>query len=114
MRRAMAEYQIVGVRTTLPFAYWLMEHPRFITADFSTDFLAQEWDGRSQGTAVLVGQEQERENDASPEKIAAIVGTLLLDEQLAQERLRRQSIATTEGETSRWRDASRREALRRL
>jgi len=112
MRRALAEYQIVGVRTTLPFAHWLMEHPRFITADFSTDFIAQEWDGRSQEMAVSVGQEQEREHDASPEQIAAIVGALLLDEQLAQEQLRRQAVATTEGETNRWRDASRREAIR--
>jgi acetyl-CoA carboxylase biotin carboxylase subunit len=108
MRRALAEYQIVGVRTTLPFARWLMEHPHFITADFSTDFIAQEWDGRGQEMAVLVGQEQEREQDASFEQIAAIVGVLLLDEHLAQERVKRQSVATTKSETSRWRDASRR------
>lgn len=119
MRRALAEYQIVGVRTTLPFACWLMEHPRFITADFSTDFIAEEWDGRSLGATVFVGQEhgsqeQERENDVSPEQIAAIMGSLLLDERIERERLRRQTASNWEGERSRWRDASRREALRRL
>ena len=117
MRRALAEYQIVGVRTTLPFARWLMEHPRFLTADFSTDFLAEEWDGRSLDVAVLAGQEhspqeQERENDVSPEQIAAIVGSLLLDERIERERLRSQTASNGEGERSRWRDASRREALR--
>src|SRR6266699_164899 len=29
MRRALPEYQVMGVRTTLPFARWLMDHPRF-------------------------------------------------------------------------------------
>src|SRR5947209_952913 len=51
MRRALSEYQVVGVSTTLPFARWLMDHPRFIAADISTDFVADEWNtgGRPQG-----------------------------------------------------------------
>jgi acetyl-CoA carboxylase biotin carboxylase subunit len=117
MRRALAEYQIVGVRTTLPFARWLMEHPHFITANFSTDFIAQEWDGRSREATALVGQEygpqeQERKNDASPEQIAAMMGSLLLDERIKREQLRCQTASNGKGETSRWRDASRREAIR--
>jgi hypothetical protein len=96
-----------------------MEHPRFITADFSTDFLAEEWDRRTLDAAILVGQEhgpqeQERENDVSPEQIAAIVGGLLLDERIERERLRYQTALNGEGERSRWRDASRREVLQRL
>src|SRR5437588_8974999 len=49
MRRALTEYQVLGVRTTLPFARWLMENPRFIEGDMSTDFVAEEWDTRSPG-----------------------------------------------------------------
>jgi len=118
MRRALAEYQIVGVRTTLPFARWLMEHPRFITADFSTDFIAEEWDGRSQNAVVLAEQERsvrdqgkQDEEALAPEQVAAIVGGLLLDERIEQERLHRQTVSNGDGETSRWRDAGRREAL---
>src|SRR5215469_14329761 len=49
MRRALAEYKVMGVRTTLPFERWLMEHPRFIAGDISTDFIAEEWDTRAKG-----------------------------------------------------------------
>ena len=43
LRRALDEYVIAGVRTTIPFAQWLMRHPRFLAGDFSTDFIAEEW-----------------------------------------------------------------------
>ena len=56
MRRALFEYHILGVRTTLPFACWLMEHPRFIAGNMSTDFVAEEWDTRKrQEVEVTVG-----------------------------------------------------------
>src|SRR5690348_13036997 len=51
MRRALLEYQVMGVRTTLPFARWLMDHPRFIAGDLSTDFIAEEWETRKQHEA---------------------------------------------------------------
>jgi len=119
MRRALAEYQVVGVRTTLPFARWLMEHPRFIAADFSTDFIAEEWDGRRQSTVVSTEQEDNLQKQigqkeiVAAEQVAAIVGGLLLDERIERERLSRQTASNGEGETSRWRDASRRGHLDR-
>ena len=36
----------MGVRTTLPFARWLMEQPRFIAGDPRPIFAAEEWDTR--------------------------------------------------------------------
>src|SRR5437899_12784435 len=53
MRRALAEYQVVGVRTTLPFARWLIQQPCFITGDSSTDFAAAEWDTRHSEAACV-------------------------------------------------------------
>jgi acetyl-CoA carboxylase biotin carboxylase subunit len=115
MRRALAEYQIIGARTTLPFARWLMEHPRYIAGDFSTDFIAEEWETRPKEIA------QERQNgeiatdgglDAT--QIAAIVGGLLMHEQVEEEKLRRRPAATGGAETSRWREAARKEILRGL
>jgi acetyl-CoA carboxylase biotin carboxylase subunit len=108
MRRALTEYQILGVRTTLPFARWLMEHPRFLEADFSTDFVAEEWDTRKKGTAM----ERETEEQLSLAQVAALVGSLLMHEQVEQEQ-RRQLITDSAAEINRWRDASRRELLRR-
>jgi len=39
MRRALDEYVIGGVRTTIPFHRWLMDHPRFQSGRFHTGFI---------------------------------------------------------------------------
>jgi acetyl-CoA carboxylase biotin carboxylase subunit len=43
MHRALGEYQILGVRTTVPFHRWLMRHPPFATGDFDTEIVARDW-----------------------------------------------------------------------
>jgi len=112
MRRALAEYRVMGVRTTLPFERWLMENPRFVAGDLSTDFIAEEWDTRARGeetgTAVAALQQ------LSPADVAAVVGSLLMSEQVEAEKLRRHPATDDHGETNRWRDLARREMLRRM
>ena len=39
MRRAVAEYQVLGIRTTLPFFERVLEHPAFVAGDFDTSFV---------------------------------------------------------------------------
>ena len=39
MRRALAEYDVRGIRTTVPFFRWLVDQPVFREAAFHTDFL---------------------------------------------------------------------------
>ncbi len=109
LRRALAEYQIVGVRTTLPFARWLVEQPRFIAGDISTDFVAEEW-----SPEVSLSEAQAAGQDRIPEQVVAMIGTLLFHELEVDERLRRQPLAVGEEEVSRWRTASRQELARRL
>ncbi|HET9314226.1 MAG TPA: acetyl-CoA carboxylase biotin carboxylase subunit [Vicinamibacteria bacterium] len=41
MRRALAEYKILGVRTSLPFLDRVMRHPDFVAGDFDTSFVAR-------------------------------------------------------------------------
>lgn len=111
MKRAATEYQVIGVRTTLPFVRWLMEHPRFVDADLSTDFIAEEWETRerTQGVETKTGSE---ELDAA--RIAAIAGCLLMEASVEEEKLRLRSTSNGEGEeASRWRSAARRDALHR-
>jgi acetyl-CoA carboxylase biotin carboxylase subunit len=114
MRRALAEYHVVGVRTTLPFARWLMEHPRFIAGDMSTDFIAEEWDTRKQRSATEEDQVGMTDGDISAAQVAAIIGSLLMQEQAEEEKLRRQPVTggSNGEESSRWRLAARREVLR--
>ncbi len=39
MKEAIADYEIEGVATTLPFGRFVMEHPAFISANFDTNFI---------------------------------------------------------------------------
>ena len=39
MKRAIMDYTIVGVKTTLPFALFVMDHPNFVDGDFDTHFV---------------------------------------------------------------------------
>ena len=42
MERALDEYIIEGVKTTIPFHKKLMKHERFRSGDFTTKFLEEE------------------------------------------------------------------------
>jgi acetyl-CoA carboxylase biotin carboxylase subunit len=39
LRRALTEYRVAGVSTTVPFFQWLVEQPEFLEARFDTTFL---------------------------------------------------------------------------
>ncbi|HEX4347968.1 MAG TPA: acetyl-CoA carboxylase biotin carboxylase subunit [Vicinamibacterales bacterium] len=39
MRRALSEYVITGIRTTLPFFTWLLDQPEFVDGRFHTTYL---------------------------------------------------------------------------
>ena len=39
MKRAIDEYEIVGLKTTLSFGRFVMDHPNFVNADFDTHFV---------------------------------------------------------------------------
>jgi acetyl-CoA carboxylase biotin carboxylase subunit len=39
MRRALAEYEVGGIQTTLPFFEWMLAQPQFERAEFHTEYL---------------------------------------------------------------------------
>jgi acetyl-CoA carboxylase biotin carboxylase subunit len=39
LARALQEYQVLGIRTTIPFFQWLIRQPAFVEGDFDTTFL---------------------------------------------------------------------------
>jgi acetyl-CoA carboxylase, biotin carboxylase subunit len=39
MRRAVSEYQVLGIKTTLPFFERVLHHPAFLAGDFDTSFV---------------------------------------------------------------------------
>jgi acetyl/propionyl-CoA carboxylase alpha subunit len=43
MRRALREYQVRGIKTNISFHQWIVRHPRFMSGDFSTAFIDEEY-----------------------------------------------------------------------
>ncbi len=41
-KRALDEFAITGIHTTIPFHLKVLDHPKFINGDFGTDFIAKE------------------------------------------------------------------------
>ncbi|GAC1423958.1 MAG: acetyl-CoA carboxylase biotin carboxylase subunit [Ktedonobacteraceae bacterium] len=109
LRRALDEYNIVGVRTTIPFARWLMDHPRYIAGDMSTDFIAEEWDTRKKESVP-----EEATHGVAAVQVAAIAASLLMQNHVENEQQRRQPVSDGQGNINKWRDAGRREVLRRV
>ena len=116
LRRALDEFDLAGVRTTIPFHQWLTHNPRFLAGDFSTDFVAQEWhpelaeelQPEPDAAATTADTEGER---LTPEQVAALVAAIAAqsDEQTRAQRLKG---ATGEnglsGRGSTWKLAGRR------
>ncbi|HEY0444214.1 MAG TPA: biotin carboxylase N-terminal domain-containing protein [Candidatus Limnocylindrales bacterium] len=53
LRRALAEVEVTGVQTTLPFLQFLAAHPAFEAASLSTEWVADHWDGPTDRHAAL-------------------------------------------------------------
>jgi len=51
MKRALGEYEIGGVETTIPFCQFVMNNPRFVTGEFDTHFVEEEFNGQPVGIA---------------------------------------------------------------
>jgi acetyl-CoA carboxylase biotin carboxylase subunit len=99
LRRALDEYRVVGVKTTVPFFQWLLERPEFIEGRFDTTYLdgvLAERKGRA-----FVEPDAEAECDAA---IAAALGAWF--------RAHRAAAAPTTDGGSPWRRAARLEGLR--
>jgi acetyl-CoA carboxylase biotin carboxylase subunit len=105
LRRALAEYTIEGVRTTLTFAQWLVDHPRFVAGNFSTDFVAEEWQATPPGT-LPQGEAHEGTAALDVEHVAMLAATLAAQDAGQESRRRESGVAREEG--SRWRAAGRR------
>ena len=68
MRRALAEYEVRGIRTTLPFFQWVLSDADFIAGRFDTGFIDRKLGARN-------GQPL-REPTQEQEEIAAIAAAL--------------------------------------
>ncbi len=59
MRRALAEYEVVGIRTTIPFFQWVLDDDDFRAARFDTTFIDRTLAGRNGLPFQTVGPDDE-------------------------------------------------------
>ncbi len=97
MRRALAEYEVRGIRTTIPFFKWILEDEDFKAGRFDTSFIDRKLGANG---AVL------QAIDAEHEDLAAIAAAVHLFTKPAA------NGAAATVAPSRWRDAGRADALR--
>jgi acetyl/propionyl-CoA carboxylase alpha subunit len=72
MKRAIEEYQITGVATTLPFGTYVMNHPAFRSGQFDTNFIKHHYrpedvlpKGNDQELAAILSATELEKNQTS-------------------------------------------------
>ena len=102
MRRALREYEVHGIRTTLPFFRWLLDEPDFVAGRFDTTFIDDVLAERARRAV-------RRRRRPTTKTLAAIAAAL----QAALSRRRRAAaLGGRRAAPSRWRQQARAEALR--
>ena len=97
MRRALAEYRVVGVRTNIPFHQTMMDSHRFLSGRYDTRFVEEEFD-----------MEEMVEGKETHPDIAAIIATLVKHEQTERSA---HVVRRNARDTSNWKWLSRWERL---
>ncbi len=96
MRRALGEYSVLGIKTTIPFFQWVLDDEDFVAGRFDTGFIDRKL-GERNGRLL-------RAPTAADEDLAAVA--------VALARVVPASLAAAPAPSSRWRDQGRRAALR--
>jgi acetyl-CoA carboxylase biotin carboxylase subunit len=102
MRRALSEYVIAGIKTTIPFFAWLLAQPEFVNGEFHTSYLDEVLSGRNGRSFVEV--------EEAAETVAAMA--VALRAVLSPEATAADTDGTSEEVDRRWRALARAEGLR--
>ena len=98
MQRALGEYQVLGIRTTIPFFLWLMRQPEYIAGDYDTTYLDRLLASRRESFSEL------GEEDEETAAIAAAVDAYF--------RASKAAAGQNGGAAGLWKSRARAEALR--
>ncbi|HEX3581858.1 MAG TPA: acetyl-CoA carboxylase biotin carboxylase subunit [Thermoanaerobaculia bacterium] len=96
MKRALAEYRVEGIETSIPFFTYIMNDPDFVAANFDTGFIDR----------ILPKMKLEHQPKDGAITDAAIAAAAIMAFEDAQR------VKLPEDGASRWKEAGRREALR--
>jgi acetyl-CoA carboxylase, biotin carboxylase subunit len=97
MKRALAEYQVRGIRTTIPFFQWILDDEDFTAARFDTTFIDRRMGAPGNGPLQAI--------DPGHEELAMVAAAVHMF-------MRSTSAAGATAPVSSWKHAARAEALR--
>ena len=98
MKRALAEYEVRGIRTTIPFFRWILEDEDFRAGRFDTTFIDRKLGGRNRPALAAPDDEH-----------AVLAAVAVAVRQFTSAAARSATGATV---PSRWQQAARESALR--
>jgi acetyl-CoA carboxylase biotin carboxylase subunit len=99
MSRALREYQVLGIRTTIPFFIWLMEQPEYLRGEYDTTYLDR----------LLASRKGETFSALGPREAELVTIAAALD---AYFRAGLDVASPPQAARSLWQQLARREALR--
>ena len=99
MRRALAEYEVRGIKTTIPFFQWVLDDPDFVAGRFDTGFIDRKLGGRN-GVPLRTPTDEHFD-------LAAIAAAL------SQMSRAVKAVEAAPSVSSRWKDQARTDATRR-
>ncbi len=91
MIRAIDEYQITGIETTLPFGKYVLQHEAFLTGNFDTKFIER----------YFAPDMLKQESDEDAEQVAAALAAILLQNNRTS--ATQDAAVTVNNHTSNWR-----------
>ena len=97
MKRALGEYEVRGIRTTIPFFKWILDDEDFQAARFDTTFIDRKFGTPDNGLPQPIGSSQE--------ELAVLAAAV-------HQFMKPPAGGLAAGRASRWQDAARMEALR--
>jgi acetyl/propionyl-CoA carboxylase alpha subunit len=99
MKRALREFIVTGIRTTIPFHSYVFEHPAFVSGDFHTGFIEEHF---SDDAIAAMGR-----SSAENENVEHIALAAALDYYLEQTALIQSNQELDREAGKRWRLVSR-------
>ncbi|MGQ0732421.1 MAG: acetyl-CoA carboxylase biotin carboxylase subunit [Acidobacteriota bacterium] len=105
LRRALAEYDVRGIRTTLPFFRWVLDDGDFVAARVDTGFIDRKL-GERNGQPLCVADDEHEELAVVAAALAEIVPQSLVAHQAPGRH------SPADATASRWKDHGRREGVR--
>ncbi|MEE2677970.1 MAG: acetyl-CoA carboxylase biotin carboxylase subunit [Myxococcota bacterium] len=105
LKRALAEYVVKGIKTSIPFHQKVVRHPVFLAGRYDTGFIDEHMDGGKGGDELLEG-------DTETRRAAYVLAAVAAYQRDKAQASRASSVASSGGEGDPWKLAGRRAQMR--